>query len=163
LGDLDVHRAVWVTDRKVKSGGTGSDTPWDTTGRDRELQAQIGDKLKSLWAANDTFEVLANGVDWIKERKRPQMDISEAEWMDSWSEMAGTMARMRQHPCTSCPLLQQHSFEMDMRQRLAERLEVIAASLSDKNLMHFPDLESRVRVLEALGYVDAQGTVLLKG
>ena len=52
---------------------------------------------------------------------------------------------------------------LDARRALSKRVEELEHGLSDANLQQMPDFETRVEVLQSMGYLDEDRTVTLKG
>mmetsp|Transcript_6973 Transcript_6973/g.11124 ORF Transcript_6973/g.11124 Transcript_6973/m.11124 type:complete len:551 (-) Transcript_6973:226-1878(-) len=68
-----------------------------------------------------------------------------------------------QSKCVGCPKLQDQYTAAHRQHRLAARAAELRRRLSDESLSLFPDFQQRLAVLRALGYVDGDGTVALKG
>jgi antiviral helicase SKI2 len=52
---------------------------------------------------------------------------------------------------------------LDARRALSRRVKELEYGLSDANLRQMPDFETRVEVLQSMGYLDEDRTVTLKG
>lgn len=62
-----------------------------------------------------------------------------------------------------CPNFRQHYVEYLDRYLLSQEVEKLERLISDENLELLPDYEQRLQVLEAMGYIDEQHNVVLKG
>ncbi|KAL6450075.1 SKI2 Antiviral helicase SKI2 [Candida maltosa Xu316] len=62
-----------------------------------------------------------------------------------------------------CPSFKQHYAEYHEKYMLSQEVEKLERLISDENLDLLPDYEQRLQVLEALGYIDDQHNVVLKG
>jgi antiviral helicase SKI2 len=70
---------------------------------------------------------------------------------------------LRKLPYLECPDALSHYLQFYRISSLTERLADLQISLNDGNLTLMPEYEARVQVLKHLGYVNADGSVTLKG
>ena len=82
---------------------------------------------------------------------------------DKYRRREALAAELALNPCHNCALLPEHFSALRSRHAVQAEVEELQHKLSDAALQQMPDFHQRVRVLEALGYVDHARVVQLKG
>lgn len=114
------------------------------------LASGLKSALDSLSAPGSSFEY-------------PWQQIRVLEIQELALERTRVLESVRNVRCTACPDLAEHYLATHERAELQAELDELVIQLSDQNLELLPDYRMRLDVLRALGYVDAGGTVMLKG
>ncbi|KAF2863754.1 antiviral helicase [Piedraia hortae CBS 480.64] len=113
----------------------------------------------SKWLACGASSWVWSGWDGLDYR-RYLKNLSIRQMLDEQAQAAETIGERR---CINCPRFVKHyAMEHDVW-LIREHIESIRQLMSDENLQLLPDYEQRVRVLQELGFVDAQSRVELKG
>ncbi|ORX54475.1 antiviral helicase [Hesseltinella vesiculosa] len=90
--------------------------------------------------------------------------IKDIEFQEMLRSKTSIYKRLRsEFQCTKCPDLDDHYALMHAHKHLSGQIEMLKLTISDQNLELLPDYHQRVQVLQALNYIDEQGTVQLKG
>jgi antiviral helicase SKI2 len=78
-------------------------------------------------------------------------------------EHSRLVSRLPPLPPSVAPRLRAWHALLDARRELQKRVDDAEYNLSDANLQQMPDFETRVQVLQTMGYLDEDRTVTLKG
>ncbi|KAI9104054.1 antiviral helicase [Phlyctochytrium arcticum] len=96
----------------------------------------------------------------------PELDASkirDLDFQEKYQSRKSLVQSLSTFQCTHCPDLVLHYSQTHTHKLLQSQLSSLSHTLSDQNLELLPDYHSRVSVLKELGFVDAQGTVTIKG
>ncbi|KAJ8373170.1 hypothetical protein AAFF_G00270760 [Aldrovandia affinis] len=70
---------------------------------------------------------------------------------------------LREFSCVHCPTFSEQFLRVQERMTVQEELDKLLFLVSDQSLSLLPEYQQRIKVLQALGYVDRSGAVQLKG
>ncbi|XP_062865811.1 helicase SKI2W [Trichomycterus rosablanca] len=70
---------------------------------------------------------------------------------------------LKEFHCPHCPTFTEQFARVQERMRLQEELDKLLYLISDQSLTLLPEYHQRIKVLEALNYIDGTGAVQLKG
>ena len=91
------------------------------------------------------------------------LKLGDVAAVEACHEHARLVARIPPLPASARSKLREWTALLAARRRLAARVSRAEHDLSDANLRQMPDFEARVEVLRAMGYLDDDRTVTLKG
>ena len=121
--------------------------------------------LKDVPSVLADFASLATPTALTSEAKFPQFSSSAGgfEIDEQIIIRKQLLAQLPHYPCHACPDLVRHYTQMHRKKTLTDRLTQLQFQISDSSLHLLPEYESRVQLLQALDYIDAGHTVLIKG
>eukprot|EP00898_Chlorokybus_atmophyticus_P001683 jgi/Chlat1/2515/Chrsp175S02429 len=91
------------------------------------------------------------------------MKINDIETVEAYHRLNDALAAMAASGCHTCPHLPEHLAEAGHQASLRDEVALLNRAIDGNDLYHLPDFQRRERVLEALGYIDPDRAVLLKG
>ncbi|ACO62654.1 predicted protein, partial [Micromonas commoda] len=113
-------------------------------------------------ALSEIERVLSNGTPAalhpVKDLKL--QDLAAVEACHAHARLVAAVPAL---PSSVAPRLRAWHALLDARRALSKRVEELEHGLSDANLQQMPDFETRVEVLQSMGYLDEDRTVTLKG
>eukprot|EP01088_Endostelium_zonatum_P017135 TRINITY_DN4905_c1_g1_i1.p1 TRINITY_DN4905_c1_g1~~TRINITY_DN4905_c1_g1_i1.p1 ORF type:complete len:1322 (-),score=354.13 TRINITY_DN4905_c1_g1_i1:6-3947(-) len=108
---------------------------------------------------------LGGGKDDPLEALHPIKDLKINDWdfveMFKKSEELGN--RMKGSKCHKCPKLQEQYDLVTRQEQLKREIRDLRYALSDESLRLMPEFQTRLKILQALNYVDTNNVVQLKG
>jgi antiviral helicase SKI2 len=151
---LDVEPSCVVA--VVRSRANATDLPQVGTAnpaQTRKAFESLSEQFRKLSAKLDCYDLVN------------ELRIRELEVVDLHQRLQSTIEHMLSlsPPSAAEPLFATVFPRFDRLMRLKDQLREIELSLLDENLSQMPDFDSRVKVLQELGYIDTKKTVQLKG
>jgi len=127
-------------------------------GEDKTYSAILAQELQRIQEEYPASKGGPPRLDPVKDMK-----INQLDFVDAWHRRAILQDRMAASKCHTCPKLPEQVALLEQRQGLRELVEDLKHSTSDESLMLMPEFQSRIEVLLALNYIDADRNVQLKG
>jgi antiviral helicase SKI2 len=91
------------------------------------------------------------------------LKLADVAAVELCHEHSRLVSRLPPLPPSVAPRLRAWHALLDARRELQKRVDDAEYNLSDANLQQMPDFETRVQVLQTMGYLDEDRTVTLKG
>ena len=113
-------------------------------------------------ALSEIERVLSNGTPAALHPVK-DLKLQDLAAVEACHEHARLVAAVPALPSSVAPRLRAWHALLDARRALSKRVEELEHGLSDANLQQMPDFETRVEVLQSMGYLDEDRTVTLKG
>lgn len=113
-------------------------------------------KLSEQFASIKKFsDLLFEEVNWSK--------VRDFEFCEAFEKRNFLQNKLSGNPIISTPNFLTHFALAYQEYELESNIDNLSSYISDQNLELLPDYEQRIKVLQELGYIDAERTVLLKG
>ncbi|GAM27183.1 hypothetical protein SAMD00019534_103580 [Acytostelium subglobosum LB1] len=92
-----------------------------------------------------------------------KMKLKNVEFVETYRGLEKIEELIPQSKCHKCPKLAEHYNLTERRTQLKQQLSQHTFSTSDENLRLMPEFQTRLKILQTLGYIDQDNNVLVKG
>ncbi|KAF2073048.1 hypothetical protein CYY_005631 [Polysphondylium violaceum] len=92
-----------------------------------------------------------------------KLKLKDINFVQAYNRLEKIEKLIPQSKCHTCPKLGEHFSLIEHKQELKSKITDFKFTSSDENLQLMPNFQTRLDILEQLGYIDDEKNVLLKG
>jgi antiviral helicase SKI2 len=94
---------------------------------------------------------------------RKELKMNQIEFVEKLNRVNYARQKAVSFTCVDCPKIGEHMQLGMIRNTLLSDLERVKFELSPESMMYLPEYKKRLRVLQELGYINAEGFLEMKG
>jgi len=92
-----------------------------------------------------------------------KLKLKDINFVQAYNRLEKVEKLIPQSKCHTCPKLKEHFSLIEHKHELKAKITDFKFTASDDNLQLMPNFQTRLNILEQLGYIDDEKNVLLKG